>query len=106
MATRKHSKSKVVVLPSIPAIPAVIHRNNLEGEVYNIQGLVAGAYSMLQRYYEEHDDEEDAGQVLCVMRTLRVADERLDELAARVDGLDAAEAALDRESAQREAANG
>ena len=78
------AKRKLAVVAS--ASP--IERPELNGEVYNIQALADGARAVIQRFYESHDDDPETSVLLTAMRILDVADERLDSLGGRVEGLE------------------
>ncbi len=59
-----------------------------EGDIYAIQTLAVGARALIQHFYESHDDDPLAGALRAAMRILDAADERLESLGARVEGLE------------------
>jgi hypothetical protein len=83
-------KPKLAAVENIAALRAQIE---ITGEVYTIQGLADGARALIQRFYESYDDDPDTLPLLQAMRILDVADERLDRLGERVEGLESREVA-------------
>ena len=74
--------------PAAGALATAMRILEYEGDVYAIQTLAVGARALIQHFYESHDDDPLAGALRAAMRILDAADERLESLGARVEGIE------------------